>query len=29
MGFEMRKKMKYKGAEKFVTKMRKIQKGAK
>ena len=29
MGFEMRKKKKYKGAEKFVTKIKKIQKEAK
>jgi len=29
MGFEMRKKKKYKGAEKFVTKIKEIQKEAK
>ena len=29
MGFEMRKKGKYKGAEKFVTKMKEIQEEAK
>jgi len=29
MGFEVRKKRKYKGAEKFVTKMREIQEKAK